>query len=173
MPRQVRGGRPSKLTPEMHEEIVGLVREGNYLDTSAACCGVNRRTVQRWIARGRRLEDAADWTQYTEEDRRYLDFHRAVRKARATAETSDLRKVGSGTTATGLPDWRAAAWRLERRNPERWAKRSKLELGPPPELIGREDLDYDKMDDAQLDALIEGIEAGLPDDEKDQDERET
>ena len=56
-----------------------------------------------------------------------LAFSDAVEKALADAELRDLQRV-DGAAERG--SWQAAAWRLERRNPTRWARRTKVDLLP-------------------------------------------
>jgi hypothetical protein len=83
----------------------------------------------------------------------YSDFQQKVAKALAHSELSDLgviarsamggavleRKTvttGEGEEATttvfeklSSPQWQASAWRLERRNPKRWARTQRIEVG--------------------------------------------
>lgn len=51
------------------------------------------------------------------------DFVTAIEKAEATAEASYLGKILRHTEK----QWTAAAWMLERRWPDRWAQRQKVE----------------------------------------------
>ena len=157
----MRTGRPIKLTPEIHREVVDLVREGNYLDTAAAHVGISRGTIHAWIRRGRRLQEGPDWTQYGAEDRAFLDFSIAIRRAKAESEAGDLGAIRASVDRNGFPDWRARAWILERKNPERWGRRDTIAVGRAPDTVGRDDLDVSKLDDRQLDALIDALEAGI------------
>ena len=82
-------------------------------------------------------------------EERYVTFLLAVKKAMAHAELNDLGTIAmaskgghllekktktnhDGTTTTterrSKPEWQAAAWRLERRNPKRWARVQRLEV---------------------------------------------
>lgn len=102
------GGRPSKLTPELQDALCKVIQSGCFLETAAVMCGINRVTLLRWMHRGAKEESGT-----------YRDFRAAVRKAMAHAELRDLMKI----QRAGDDDWRAIAWRLERRYPKRWGKR--------------------------------------------------
>ena len=73
----------------------------------------NHREMGEWLQRGR------------ESERRniYSEFSEAVKKAEAAAE---LRAV-SGIVAAGRRNWTAFAWYLERKYPDRWGRRDKIQ----------------------------------------------
>lgn len=105
-----RTGRPPIFGPDICERIVELVRLGNYLETAAACVGIDRVTLRLWLTEGAKSKSAA-----------YEDFLLSVRKAQGEAEARDLAKIDMAT------EWQAAAWRLERRAPDRWGRRVRLD----------------------------------------------
>jgi transposase len=98
-------GRKPKLTAEVFSRIVDLVRIGNHLETAASTCGIHRSTLHRWLEKG-------------EEQARgiYRQFLVAVEKAQGEAEHRDLVQIAKAAQT----DWRAAAWRLERRFPRKY-----------------------------------------------------
>lgn len=107
--------RPTKLTPEVHETIVGMLRKGNFVETAAAAAGVDRETVRRWLRRGASAKSG-----------RFKRFRDDVLAAVSEAEVGlvDLvRKAAKGKR----PAWQAAAWMLERKFPERWGRRLKVQ----------------------------------------------
>lgn len=110
-------GRPTKLTPRLQERILRAVRSGCYLETATAAVGIRMETLRAWLKRGARSDGGM-----------YRDFMLAVQVAMAQAEIRDLDRIdkaadpftdADGKTSPG--SWTAAAWRLERRHPERWA----------------------------------------------------
>ena len=50
---KARGGRPSKLTPEVQEKIVTAIRAGNYAQVAAVYAGIGERTFYRWMELGK------------------------------------------------------------------------------------------------------------------------
>ena len=46
-------GRPTKLTPELREEIVELLKAGNYIKTACAVVGINKTTFYQWLKKGK------------------------------------------------------------------------------------------------------------------------
>lgn len=105
-------GRPTKLTRDMHDQIVDHVRQGNYIDTAAALCGVTRESITNWVRRGREAKHGV-----------YREFFIAITRAQAETEMRLLALIDG--QAAG--DWRAAAWRLERIRRSRYSEKKRLE----------------------------------------------
>jgi transposase len=80
-PARRHGGRPTKLTDEVHDKIVQAVRAGNYLETAAYYAGVHPATVHRWMKEADEPGAA----------RAKREFREAVTRARAEAE---VRVIG-------------------------------------------------------------------------------
>ena len=108
--------RPTKLTTEVEETILKAIRGGNYAGTAATYAGVDRSTYFRWLERGDPAGTAAA-------DSRYRAFRARVEQAKAEAEVRDITMIAKA----GERDWRARAWSVERRHPERWARRAAAE----------------------------------------------
>jgi hypothetical protein len=100
-------GRPSKLTPERHKKIVKLIEAGNYPETAAGACGVNRATYYVWMAKGREAKSG-----------KYKDFHDDVQRAREAAEAELIQTIRRAS----VDDWRAASWMLERTRKGKYSK---------------------------------------------------
>lgn len=107
-------GRKTRLTPERQAKIVNAVKAGAYLETAAAAAGINKVTLHRWLRRGERYPGTI-----------YSAFSEAVHEALAQAEMRDVLTISK---AAGDGDWRAAAWRLERKYPKRWGTVSRTEI---------------------------------------------
>lgn len=103
-------GKPSKLTEQVKEELLALIREGNYLDTACACVGVDYHTVREWIRRG------TDSHPTRKNSVEYANFAKEYNKAKAEAEANMVRCVNKSADK----DWKAAAWKLARRDPLKW-----------------------------------------------------
>lgn len=102
-------GRPSGLGADVTARIVQIIKAGGFQESAAAAAGISRRTFYSWLARGD--SDAP-------EDEPYREFREAVERAKAEAESRHVVLISSAAAK----DWKAAAWLLERHNPERWAK---------------------------------------------------
>jgi len=107
------GGRPTKLTPEVHAQIVRYLATGCYLETAAGAAGIDRMTLHRWLRRGEKATKGI-----------YHDFCDAVTQAR---DGSEIRAVGQVARAAS-EDWRAAAWFLEHGRQDRWKRSTKIEV---------------------------------------------
>jgi transposase len=103
-------GQPLTFTPEKGAEIVGYLEEGALMETVAALAGLSKQTLYNWLRRGRR-----------EESPELAAFSLACRGAMARSELNDLRII---KVAAMTGQWQAAAWRLERKFPDRYGRRS-------------------------------------------------
>jgi hypothetical protein len=97
--------RPSKRTPAREQAILGALRVGNTRTAAAAYAEISLDTLARWIS-----DDA--------------EFCGAVLKAEADAEA---RFLGQIAKAAQDGTWTAAAWWLERRRPENYARKDRTE----------------------------------------------
>lgn len=104
-----------KLTAERSEKIIGYLRAGAYIETAAAAAGISKQTLYNWLRRAA-AED--------EEDPSFAKFAAAVEEAQALAEVRDIALIGKAAET----QWQAAAWRLERKSPERWSRKDRVEL---------------------------------------------
>lgn len=111
-------GRPSCLTAKVEKEFVELLKSGCYIETACAVVGIGRSTYYDWI---KRANDSL-------ESNRYTKFRDKVRKAQAWAEARDVIIVSRHAEH----NWRAAAWLMERKYPQRWGRRKHRKLGKVP-----------------------------------------
>jgi hypothetical protein len=107
------GGRPTKLTPELQERICLAIRAGNYIEVAASFAGIHKDTFYRWLKRGARASRGI-----------YREFSDAVEKALADSEAGDVARISK---AAEQGHWQAAAWRLERKHPQRWGRRDRVQ----------------------------------------------
>jgi hypothetical protein len=99
---------------EAHPERVGRLVDalvvGNYRDIAGTLAGITSRSLRSWMSKA---EDG---------DPRYQPVAALVEIAEALAESSAVRKVRAAGTDPRF--WAAEMTFLERRHPERWARRS-------------------------------------------------
>ena len=121
-------GHPPKLTPKIQERICSLVRAGNFRETACAAAGIASRTLRVWLRKAREAEVKAEkGERLTPADTRHLEFGEALERAEAECEARDIMLIG----AAAKEDWKAAAWRVERRGAKRWGFKQKLEHSGP------------------------------------------
>lgn len=95
----------SEMTEETIEAILRTIRLGLHPERAAAAHGVRPSTMRS-------------------HRKRHPEFASAIKEAEAEAEQGYLSRILKHTDR----QWTAAAWVLERRWPERWAKRDKVEV---------------------------------------------
>ena len=143
--------RPTKYSKARGEKITRLIKGGNYASQAAAAAGISEATFYRWISKGKEIgkeyeeyfEQERAWEEMTDEeraanpelkpnpahgpddeDRGFFEFWEEVKKAEAEAEAAAVVQI-KAAAASGT--WQAAAWYLERKFKDRWARTDKLE----------------------------------------------
>lgn len=114
-------GRPTKLTKELIEEIATYLRAGNYIETTAHLVGINRDTIYEWLKRGNaeiaRISKS-NRARVRKKEELFVEFTDTVKKAQAQSEAMLVAQIGKASEK----NWTAAAWRLERKYPDRWGR---------------------------------------------------
>ena len=114
-------GRPTKLTSELTEEIAQYLRAGNYIETTAALVGINRDSIYEWLKRGAKEQERLSKNPRARLRKReaiFVEFSDTVKKAQAQSEAMLVGLIGKAAQK----NWTAAAWRLERKYPDKWGR---------------------------------------------------
>jgi hypothetical protein len=104
-------GRPSKLTKSRMEKLIEALRSGSYRIDACRAAGIHYNTLLTWEKKGENQTSGE-----------YVEFLEALRRAEAEAVVSNVEVI---TTAAQGGDWRTAAWFLEHKYPNNWAKLEK------------------------------------------------
>lgn len=129
------GRPPIPLTPELVATLCEAISAGYNKESAAEAIGVHEDTLRTWLKKGRRGDEP------------YSGLFRAVKKAEAEAVNRNVRAVQAATEGGQLlsrttrtrrdgtvevdekftaPQWTAAAWWLERTQPEKYSDARKL-----------------------------------------------
>ena len=103
------GKKPRALTPAKRRKVVKAVSLGLTRAQQAAYAGISLRTLHRYIAKGR--EEKGVWSDWVDE------MEEAEAQAVARNVALIMKAAHSGT-------WQAAAWWLERKYPQEYARRT-------------------------------------------------
>lgn len=104
-----RTGRPSKLTPELTEQLVIIFRQGQTsIESACSLVGIGARTFHTWM---------------TAEGEEYLQFQQTIKRARAEAVQHYLDVIHRAAQ----DHWQAAAWWLERVLPDQYGRKTTVE----------------------------------------------
>lgn len=102
-------GRPSKLTAPVKRRILAVLRTGGTRALACARGGIDTATFHRWLNNA-----GAD----------YREFSSEIERAEADAFANALARIDK---AAKKGDWRAAKWLLERRMPDDYGERQRVE----------------------------------------------
>lgn len=138
----------SKLSEETTSRICELLSAGNHVNVACAVVGLGKRTFYDWLDRGNPDREKPA-------DEPYREFRQRIERARDEGEARNVTTIA----VAARKDWRAAAWLLERQQPERWARGAIARGGGPiddPEKTGATDgEDRDPFADLERDELAE------------------
>lgn len=103
----------TKLTPELQERFCEAIENGDSILGACGYVGIDESTYYNWI---KRANEAKSRT-------KFVKFKECVDKAKAKA----LHNFEQVITSASMEHWQAAAWMLERRHPNLYGKREKIE----------------------------------------------
>lgn len=106
-------GRPTDCTPETTAKVCEALTLGLSWAAAAEFAGVSERSVMLWCERGR------------DGDEPYSHFLHETTRARVEAEMRMVEVVRRAAEQEGSVS--AAQWWLERRRPETWGRKDKVE----------------------------------------------
>ena len=144
-------GRPP-LEPQNYQQVIcEFIRKGNYVETAAAASGVTKETLYTWLKEGAKAPP----------DSPYRIFSDAVCKAVAESETRLIDRVEDHSKKGDL---RADTWRIERRFPNRWGLKGRIELtgeGGGPVRVTQE-FDFSRLTTDELETLERLLDKARP-----------
>lgn len=162
-------GRPTDLTPKLHEAIIAGLRKGLPLETVADLVGVSGEAIRSWIRRG----EGREHDRSTIEP--FVTFAADVRRARAQFEEGLIDSIRDAVTPGeyGVTDVKARMWLAERLRPEKYGQSVQVRLKVEAELNGLIERLRKGLDQATFDRVVDVIAsdgvgssgAGEPEDE--------
>ncbi len=105
-------GRPTKLTPEIENKLIKFITLGVPLESASNAIGLDYTTVREWLQRGEGRHPTRGKTAQFEA------FADRYQQAVGQCEARLVAKIQSAADK----DWKAAAWLLSRRHPQRWSE---------------------------------------------------
>ena len=102
-----------KLNKRVCETICEGLRKGNYVTTCCRAVGISQRTYYNWKKKGEEGEEP------------YATFLQKVDEAEAEGEMAMMEIIHDNAISG---NWLSSAWVLERKYPNRFGKRERMEL---------------------------------------------
>jgi len=122
-------GRPTVMTPDKEKEILAILTMGGSRNVAADYVGIAQGTLHDCIKRN-------------------ADFSERVKNAEAKGQIRHLKKVSESD------QWQASAWMLERKWPNEFGRRERLEHTSPDGSMSPKEIDVSKLSDAALKELM-------------------
>lgn len=106
--------RPTKLTSEVQEKICEAIRLGAVYEHACNYAGIRYTTFRNWMIKGEQAKSG-----------KFFEFVDTVKKAEGAASSKWLGMIEE---AAEDGNWQAAAWKLERRYPASYGKRTQHQV---------------------------------------------
>ena len=115
----------TKLTPESQKKLISYIKAGSYVETACNAVGISKVTFYDWLKRGKKEEF-------------YLNFLNAIKKAKAEAEIRNIAIVQKAAEKS----WPAAMTWLERKYPQRWGRKDRLEVKSKKTVLTKQIIEF-------------------------------
>lgn len=151
----------SKYTPELHEQIVANIRQGYPKTTTFRLVGIDPDTGWTWLRHAREQPDRYPY---------YVKLAEDIDQAIAEVQAARVDQILAA--AQDPKHWTAAAWYLERTDPQTWGRKDRVQLdagdsGPLFQLNQLVLTDADAREGArELLRRITGLNAGDPEEQR-------
>lgn len=126
--------------------VIGALTAGHYLERAARLAQVGASTIHYWKHEGKKERDRVDaGGKPTDRGQKYLGILEAIERAQDQASHKAMLSI---MEAAQNGTWQAAAWYLERTDPEHYARRTLIaghDNGPVQVSVSPEDVDAKLM----------------------------
>jgi len=122
-----RRGRPPKLTARLITNLSNSVRSGAYLETAAAFAGIAAVTLREWLRKGARIRCDYEENNVRPVGHDNLLYELSIEMEKSMAAAAMRHVLNIAKHAEN--EWTASAWWLERRYPDQWGRRNRLDIG--------------------------------------------
>lgn len=106
-------GRPTKFTEQTVNRILEAIRNGLSYRHAVQAAGISYDTFLRWMEKGENARSG-----------KFREFFDQVKKAEAEGAERNMKLIQE---AAETKDWKAAAWILERRHPDDYGEKRKVD----------------------------------------------
>lgn len=104
----------SKLTPELQKKIGDNIILGMPLKYAAEVSGITEKTFYNWLEAGETAKSGA-----------FSEFYNYIQECKAKSIQTHLKLI---TRSAKDGNWQASAWILERRHPEEFGRKDKIDM---------------------------------------------
>lgn len=104
----------TKLNPTIQKQIGDNITLGMPLKFAAEAAGISEVTFYNWMNRGE-----------SESKGQFFEFHEYIKECQSKAVQLHLKLITKAATEGA---WQASAWILERRHPEEFGRKDKLDM---------------------------------------------
>jgi len=121
-----RGRKPATINDPKVQLLLQALQAGNYVEVSCAYAGLSVGVVYQWLEKGGNEKSRiANGGEPDPDKATYVELLEAIESARAKAVVANVAVIQQ---AARSGTWQAAAWWLERTNPQQFGRRVQAEV---------------------------------------------
>lgn len=121
-----RGRKPATINDPRVQLLLQALQAGNYVEVSCAYAGLSVAVVYQWLEKGGKEKSRiANGGEPDPDKATYVELLEAIESARAKAVVANVAVIQQ---AARSGTWQAAAWWLERTNPQQFGRRVQAEV---------------------------------------------
>jgi hypothetical protein len=110
----------TKLTPDLSQKILNLVKMGNTVTIAVDVVGISRETYYAWIKRGKKDKEAGKKTIFS-------DFSDEVERAPSFTFAFHVGRIYEDAKINA----NSSKWWLEKKHPDQFGSKQQLEISGP------------------------------------------
>lgn len=119
-----RGAKLAKLGDPKVQGLIDALASGHYMERACRMAGISPSTVYRWISEADKIRNSvSSIAELSLDQQQYVNLADAIIKARDEAAH---RAMVSIQKAAQKGTWQAAAWYLERTDPNHYGRRTQI-----------------------------------------------
>jgi len=124
-----RFGRYTKLTKELVKDFCKVIEEGNTFKTACGIVGIDESTFYKWkkfyveLEKGRSYDEVKEELKININTQMLSDFFKSIKKSEAEAKRRNVLIIQT----KAKENWQASAWWLERRYPDEYGRRDRVD----------------------------------------------
>ena len=142
-----------KMDPQQQTAVLANIKTGCPIEHACKAAGFSNSTFFNYKKRAKAILEThpeviinGDMGKLTEDERGYVEFLQGVKKAEGEAVLRNIAVV----SAAAQKHWVAAAWWLERRYPDQFGRRERIDNRYPDGIPVHPDFDLKKLSKDEL-----------------------
>ncbi len=118
-------GRKTKLTLKLIGEMIKYISNGNTIKDTCLLCDITEVSFYRWVEKTKRVMNKINNNIKLNDNEKIFSYlSKSIKKAQIQFKDCHLKNINTRSK----DHWQASAWLLERKFPEEWGRKDRMDL---------------------------------------------